>query len=129
MKMRIKPVVLDVIEDDGMWLDKSTMTYYDKNALEPILEPQGLDEAAEASARKKYPYEGGTKGLICEASIPIYKEGFKAGAKWMAEQGETHNGIVYAFNGDSNTRFVSGNFLSQENFNLGDKVIVQIRQA
>ena len=35
MKMRIKPVIVDVVEDDGMWLDKSTMTYYNKDSLEP----------------------------------------------------------------------------------------------
>lgn len=36
MKMRVKPLVVDVIEDDGMWLDASTMTYYDKDSLNQI---------------------------------------------------------------------------------------------
>jgi len=42
MKMRIKPSIVDVIEDDGMWLELSTMTYYDKDSLEPIDE-HGVD--------------------------------------------------------------------------------------
>ena len=53
---------------------------------------------------------------------------FKAGAKWMAEQGETHNGMVCAFNGDGSTRYISGTFLSPKNFELADKVIIQIRK-
>ena len=38
--MRIKPIILDVVEDDGMWLDKSTMTYYSKDQLEPVIEEE-----------------------------------------------------------------------------------------
>lgn len=45
-----------------------------------------LEEAAEMAARKIYPYEGGTKGLICENAIPIYKAGFIAGTEWQREQ-------------------------------------------
>ena len=51
MKMRIKPVIVDVVEDDGMWLDKSTMTYYDKDSLEPVKERQGLDSQEDNLAR------------------------------------------------------------------------------
>ena len=40
MKMQVKPLVVDVIEDDGMWLELSTMTYYDKDNLEPITKPE-----------------------------------------------------------------------------------------
>lgn len=50
---------------------------------------EDLEEAAEMSARKIYPYEGGTKGLICENAIPIYKAGFIAGAEWQREQDAT----------------------------------------
>ena len=45
-----------------------------------------LEKAAEERARKIYPYEGGTKGLICETSIPIFKAGFIAGAEWQKDQ-------------------------------------------
>ena len=44
------------------------------------------DEAAEMAARRAYPYEGGTKGDICEASIPIFCKGFKAGIAWERER-------------------------------------------
>lgn len=40
---------------------------------------EAADEAAEMAARRAYPYEGGTKGDICKASIPIFCKGFKAG--------------------------------------------------
>ena len=53
----------------------------------PEEEPsKDLEEAAEQRARKIYPYEGGTKGLICETSIPIFKAGFIAGAEWQKQQ-------------------------------------------
>jgi len=47
---------------------------------------EGLDEAADVSAKMKYPYEGGMKGEICEYSIPIFVDGFKAGAEWAMKQ-------------------------------------------
>jgi len=47
---------------------------------------EGLDEAANVSAKMKYPYEGGMKGEICEYSIPIFVDGFKAGAEWAMKQ-------------------------------------------
>ena len=46
-------------------------------------QPQGLDEAAEEATKKAYPddaYYGG------RSSQRLFKEGFKAGAEWMAEQ-------------------------------------------
>ena len=38
-------------------------------------------EEIENAAKMKYPYEGGVKGDICQASIPIFVEG----AKWADE--------------------------------------------
>lgn len=35
-------------------------------------------EEIEKAAHQKYPYEGGTLGMICERSIPIFIQG----AKW-----------------------------------------------
>ena len=35
-------------------------------------------EQIEKAAKQKYPYEGGTKGTICEWSIPIFIQG----AEW-----------------------------------------------
>ena len=53
---------------------------------EVTLIPSNEDEAAEMAARRAYPYEGGTKGDICEASIPIFCKGFKAGIAWERER-------------------------------------------
>ena len=36
------------------------------------------EEEIRRAAHQKYPYEGGTKGLICESSIPIFIQG----AEW-----------------------------------------------
>ena len=32
---------------------------------------------AEERAKQAYPYEGGTKGMICDNSIPIYIQGYE----------------------------------------------------
>lgn len=40
-------------------------------------------EEIEKAAHQKYPYEGGTKGLICENSIPIFIQGAEWADKTM----------------------------------------------
>ena len=67
-------------------------------------EPQGLDEAAE---------EYGSRTRYTE--IPA----FKAGAKWMAEQGDIFQAEI------SNIGFLP---LPKLNISAGEKVIVQIRK-
>lgn len=37
MKKRIKPRIIDVIEDDGRWLDPETMEYFEEEQLEDIV--------------------------------------------------------------------------------------------
>ena len=56
--------------------------------LEYLLAPkdEDADKEAEMAARRAYPYEGGTKGEICEASIPIFCNGFKAGIAYERER-------------------------------------------
>lgn len=54
MKMRIKPLVVDVIEDDGMYLEPYTMTYFDKDSLESIDEHEVDLEKEIIEAEKKY---------------------------------------------------------------------------
>ncbi|MBO7509973.1 MAG: hypothetical protein J6T35_02210 [Bacteroidales bacterium] len=77
MKVRIKPRIIDVIEDDGRYLDKD-MTYYDKEDVEPLDElPEGLDEAAEEYARLD------DEGVWKDGGK--YK-GFIAGAEWQKVQ-------------------------------------------
>lgn len=102
-------------------------------------EPQGLDEAARKAGLEYAPVRSGeaidTNGDYYETddvewpSRCGFINGFKAGAEWMAGQGESITATVVSFNG--------GNILSyDEEFaplvqrrKLGDKVIVQIRKA
>ena len=43
-------------------------------------------EEIEKAAHQKYPYEGGTKGLICENSIPIFIQGAEWADKTMIDK-------------------------------------------
>ena len=43
-------------------------------------------EEIRQEAHRKYPYEGGTKGLICENSIPIFIQGAKWADKTMIDK-------------------------------------------
>ena len=93
-------------------------------------QPQGLDGAAEEAINKAYP--GDAYYYVGRPARRLFKEGFKAGAKWMAEQGETLEVEVrsdcggypyipaielYDYDKDAPTA------------KAGDKVIVQIRKA
>ena len=79
---------------------------------------KGIDKAAEESATK----EGLLAGPVHNAAVRT----FKAGAKWMAEQGETHEmEVLENFDG----LLITDMGVSSEMFNKGDKVIVQIRKA
>ena len=76
-------------------------------------EPQGLDEAEDEYARS-YDFQR------------TETEAFKAGAKWMAEQGETVEGeIVCAVAHPHENKVIAR---INGNYNFGDKVIVQIRK-
>lgn len=43
-------------------------------------------EQIEKAAHQKYPYVGGTKGLICENSIPIFIQGAEWSDKTMVDK-------------------------------------------
>lgn len=43
-------------------------------------------EEIEKAAHQKYPYEGGTKGAICEFSIPIFIQSAEWADKTMIEK-------------------------------------------
>lgn len=43
-------------------------------------------EEIENAAKQKYPYEEGTKGMICEASIPIFIQGAEWADKTMIDK-------------------------------------------
>lgn len=53
-------------------------------------------EEIRQEAHRKYPYEGGIKGLICENSIPIFIKGAEWADKTMIEKAcEWMKGQVY----------------------------------
>ena len=84
-------------------------------------QPKGLDGAAEEAINKAYP--GDAYYYVGRPARRLFKEGFKAGAKWMAEQGETIETEVYeSYTGKPSIEEIP------ESFSIGDKVIVQIRK-
>lgn len=92
-------------------------------------EPKGLDEAAEEYARTTFtqPYSETPEKEITIIE-PDKLAGFKAGAKWMAEQGFNTTAIIIS--GDEGTLRIHDfdrRKLKQE-FKCGDKVIMQIRR-
>ena len=81
--------------------------------------PSGLDEAAE-----EYAYN---LQLLPDIPLRILVKAFKAGAQWMAEQGETQKGeIKIRFSGQL---IVEAPVYNDGDFKLGDNVTVQIRRA
>ena len=62
-------------------------------------------EEIENAAKQKYPYEGGTKGLICENSIPIFIQGAEWADKTMIDKAcewiqkevlEDYEGVIWS---------------------------------
>lgn len=147
-RMMIKPHVVEVIEDDGRWLDPKTMTYYDKDEL--VEAPAGIDEAAERIVVSLVPtlgqkYEDGSyvQGTRDYFSRDELIGLVKAGAEWMAGQGVTCEFEVYldSLKTPDGTLYeypacymklpggVAGTYVVPETgFKEGDEVVVQIRK-
>lgn len=90
-----------------------------RDILELLKEqPQELDEAAEKCAIK---YSGWTTLSKKECFINI----FKAGAKWQAEQGASYDTEVGWIDGPTVLDWPDDIL---DSFEMGDKVIVQIRK-
>ena len=77
-----------------------------------------LDEAAEDSWAV-YEYRESPRGLYSTC----YVDGFKAGAEWMAGQGETVEGYIAGIN-----EVAAILAIPRKEHNKGDKVVVQIRK-
>lgn len=84
-------------------------------ALSQPSTPSNLDEAANKFAVF---YDQGT----CDG---IVQDCFKAGAEWMAGQGETRDDIVVTEDFDNKAHIFP---IPSSEFNPGDRVIVQIRK-
>lgn len=101
-----------------------------------------LEQAAAEYADKhgfRVPYDG-SNNFYDDVDVKASLEGFKAGAKWMAEQGITYKDKVMPTTDNSGN--IDGYCLDGENefavvkaavengyLKVGDKVIVQIRKA
>ena len=83
----------------------------------------GLDEAAADYAKRGYSINADPFDEIREYQLE--KDAFKAGAKWMAEQGVSVDG-EFGIRGVETESIV--NELLDGGFKMGDKVIVQIRK-
>lgn len=104
--------------------------------LEPSL-PSNLDEVAEEYGRKEYSHaihfwdEGLSKNKP-EVMKEDFVDAFKAGAKWMAEQGVSVDGLAGYCMGDVlcpdfELEEMSAK-LKHAGFKPGDEVVVQIRK-
>ena len=81
-------------------------------------QPKGLDEAAEEYINGTTPEYGWT-----------IENAFKAGAKWMTEQGLVKEQEVEDFGNGATIKAPKEKELDSIGATLGDKVIVQIRKA
>ena len=109
------------------------LTFLDTLPEQPVSE--GLDEAAEKHISNVFDAVG-HPGWDWEMQDVL--DAFKAGAKWMAEQGESHEGVVtddgmfIKFNDDKWVEMIAldPTLELKPPFKLkdGDKVIVQIRR-
>ena len=113
------------------WLDSQRIEAIEMaiSALSQPSLPSNLDEAADTfnreDAARIWDYEGKTEGEIVEAA-------FKAGAEWMAGQGETREVEVKEDAGGYpyiDKHFELYDYDKDEPlFKAGDKVVVQIRK-
>ena len=105
-------------------------------------EPVDLEKVAEEYADKhgfRVPYDG-SNNLYDDVDVKASLEGFKEGAKWMAEQGITFKDKVmpttdnkgnvdgYCLDGENEFAVVKA-AVENDYLKVGDKVIVQIRKA
>ena len=106
--------------DCGKGIHKQEYTGCDMNWMD---ESQRLDEAAEEYEKDLWLSGIHDKGYRPREMV----EAFKAGAKWMAEQGETVEGeIVCAVAHPHENKVIAR---VNGNYKFGDIVIVQIRKA
>ena len=93
--------------------------------------PSNLDGAAELSAngamiKIQFPSVVYNTGLKCFDHSDLIKQ-FKAGAEWMARQGETKEAVIGMATEKLSIK-VPQRTLNKLNLCLGDKVVVQIRK-
>ena len=138
---------MDSIPDGGTdkhpWNDEDVETAY-QNGFKAGAEwrdihipklPDNIDEAAELSANgamisrqaAMYNTVVYNTGIKCFDHSDLMKQ-FKAGAKWMAEQGYTKEAVIGIATEEISIN-VSEQTLNELDLRPGDKVIVQIRKV
>jgi len=128
--------IIDDIAGNLDWHEAARAIASDLGTLERELEkkvvplPSNLDEAADNYYENDCPYDGEARVVNREYDIwfpsQAIEDAFKAGAEWMARQGETHEQYVIReiAEHDIGPAIVS----YPDTFEIGDKVIVQIRK-
>ena len=91
--------------------------------------PSNMDEAANRQAALEQPYEwkeeqDGSFGVTPLFVMSNIRSAFKAGAEWMAGQGEVFDGFI-SIKGKRSLIVIEG---SSQNSKYGDNIIVQIRK-
>jgi len=90
--------------------------------------PSNLDEAAEEYAYNNWEdndyHTGASEGLPFDA-IGHTEKCFKAGAEWMAGQGQTIESLVWR--GEDDKLFIQA-FIDENEFEMADNIIIQIRK-
>lgn len=122
------------VKKGNLWELEDLLAMIENGNMED--EPQGLDEAAELSAngamisRQSVMYNTVVynTGIKCFDHSDLMKQ-FKAGAKWMAEQGLVKEQEVEDFGNGATIKAPKEKELDSIGATLGDKVIVQIRKA
>ena len=85
---------------------------------------KGLDKAAEEYAPDLPSYISGSISIAPESRQDL-RDAFKAGAKWMAEQGETIETSIQSLDIVGKAKIL---LTLNGEYNFGDKVIIQIRK-
>lgn len=110
--------LIRVNRENGKWLNGPD-TKNDIVGKMPSL-PSNLDKAAEDSWAV-YEYRESPKGLYSTC----YVDGFKAGAEWMAGQGETLNSLIWR---DEDDKLFIDAFVDENKFKMSENVTIQVRK-
>ena len=77
--------------------------------------PSDVDEAADTYANKYDDINSNAKAYVA----------FKAGAEWMAQQGQTFESVVWM---DEDDKLFIEAFVDENKFKMADNVIIQVRK-
>ena len=119
--------IIEIINDDGSITREDVNFKLRKAYIEGLIDnnislPSNLDEAAEKTSQSAYS-EPTADGF---AKRSFFKRGFKAGAEWMAGQGQTFE--AHVDNGCAIASGVELPFVLWDTYEDGDVLKVQLRK-